>query len=163
MTQLPERKALRLPGFDYTKPGAYFVTICTLRRRCLFGRVVNGSVRLSTAGKIVEEEWLLTATRRPYIALDAHVIMPNHVHGLIVIQEPSRSKARCNRGAPPHSLSSVIGNFKAAASRRIAMAAGDKRFALWQRSYYESIVRNTHELYVIRQYITNNPARWRDG
>lgn len=164
MAHLPERKPLRLPGFDYSTPGAYFVSIGTLGKRCLFGRVVRGRVLLSAMGEIVEEEWRLTAERRPYLTLNAHVIMPNHVHGLIFIREHVQTVGRpaCASGRQ-HSLSSIVGGFKAAASRRIAQLSEENRCAIWQRSYHEHVVRDSEKLDAIRAYIANNPTRWRSG
>lgn len=164
MVHLAERKPLRLPGFDYSTPGAHFVSICTLGKRCLFGRVVSGRVLLSAMGEIVEEEWLITAERRPYVALDAHVVMPNHVHGLIFIKEHVQTVGgpACASGRR-HSLSSIVGGFKAAASRRIAQSSEENRCVIWQRSYHEHVVRDSEKLDAIRAYIATNPARWRSG
>jgi putative transposase len=150
------RRTPRLPGFDYATPGVYFVSTCTHRRRCVLGSVVDGKVCLSEAGKIVEEEWLLTAERRPYVLLDSYVIMPNHVHSLIVLQQHLRDDPA---GWRRHSLSSIVGAFKAAASRRVAAIPGQQN-RLWQRSYHERIVRSYQELGRIRDYIAANPERW---
>lgn len=165
MGHLPERKTLRLPGFDYRTPGAYFISICTLGKRCLFGRVASRHVVLSAMGKIVEEEWLLTAERRPYLTLDTHVIMPNHVHGLIFIRGPVRTAGGlAGSGGRRRSLSSIVGGFKAAASRRIATQLSEgNRSTLWQRGYHEHVVRDSENLDAIRAYIATNPARWRAG
>jgi REP element-mobilizing transposase RayT len=123
----------------------------------VLGCVVDGKVWLSQAGRIVEEEWLLTAEKRPYVLLDSYVIMPNHVHGLIIIQEHLRTEsARCRR----HSLPSIVGAFKAAASRRVAAIQCQQDRILWQRSYHERVVRSHQELDRIREYIAANPARW---
>ena len=154
---LPSRRTPRLPGFDYARPGVYFVSTCTHRRRCVLGRVVDGNVYLSRVGTIVEEEWLLTAERRPYVMLDSYVIMPNHVHGLIVIQERLRDEPA---GRRQRSLSSIVGAFKAAASRRVGAITGQQGRMLWQRSYHEPVVRDYRELGRIRDYIAANPARW---
>jgi REP element-mobilizing transposase RayT len=118
---------------------------------------VDGNVHLSKAGRIVEEEWLLTAERRPYVMLDSYVIMPNHVHGLIVIQERLRDAPA---GRRQHSLSSIVGAFKAAASRRVAAMQDQQGRTLWQRSYHERVVRDYRELGRIRDYIAANPAGW---
>ena len=151
------RRTPRLPGFDYTRPGIYFVSTCTHRRQCVLGSVVDGEVRLSEAGRIVQEEWLLTAEKRPYVILDSYVIMPNHLHGLIVLQERRRDEPA---GGRKHSLSTIVGAFKAAASRRVAAERGKQGRVLWQRSYHERIVRNVQELDRIRAYIAANPSRW---
>jgi len=98
------------------------------------------------------------------VVLDSHVIMPNHIHGLIVIYEHAQPAGLAPSPGPrPHSLSSIVGGFKAAASRRIALLTDKQRTALWQRGYYERVVRNEAELRSIREYIANNPARWSRG
>ena len=164
MLGVPQRRSARLPAFDYTRPGAYFVTVCTHERRCVFGRVQDRGVLLSKGGQIVEEEWLRTAEKRPYVMLDSHVIMPNHVHGVIIIQEHARPSSLTRSAGPTrHSLSSIVGGFKAAASRRIALLSDISRPTLWQRGYHEHVVRNDDDLRSIREYIANNPARWRQG
>ena len=152
-----------MAGFDYRKPGAYFVTICTRGKSCLFGRVADGVVLLSKAGRIAEEEWLRTAEKRPYVILDAYVIMPNHVHGLVLIGEHRHDATLHPGGSKSHSFASIVGAFKSASSRRIAVLSRSYRSAVWQRSYYERIVRDIGELNSIRKYIANNPARWRAG
>ncbi|HOK89274.1 MAG TPA: transposase, partial [Candidatus Hydrogenedentes bacterium] len=81
---LHHRRSIRLQGYDYTQPGAYFITICTANRKCLFGEVVDCQMRLNETGRIVRDEWLQTAALRPGVVLDAFVVMPNHVHGIIV-------------------------------------------------------------------------------
>ena len=150
------RRTPRLAGFDYTRPGAYFVTTCTYRRQCLFGWVAEGRMSLSDSGRIVEEEWLLTAVKRRYIVLDAHVVMPNHFHGVIILQERPPNEATRYR---QRSLSSIMGAFKAAASRRIT-EHGEHAGVLWQRSFHERVIRDHGELTRIREYIATNPARW---
>jgi REP-associated tyrosine transposase len=160
MICFPQRKSLRLAGFDYRTPGAYFVTICTWRKRSLLGQVQGRKVRLSPAGQIVEEEWLRTAENRQYVDLDAHTVMPNHVHGLIIIREHRFSGGPCSPSLR-HTLSAIVGGFKAAASRRIGIAEAVHRGPIWQRSYYERVIRDSRELRAVRQYIVNNPARWR--
>ena len=163
MVGVHQRKSPRRTTFDYTSPGAYFITACTHERRCAFGRVAEEGVLLSEAGQIVEEEWLRTAERRPYVLLDSHVTMPNHFHGLIIIQEHTQATRTPSCGPIRHSLSSIVGGFKAAASRRIALLTDKPEPALWQRGYYERVVRNERELRSIRDYIANNPGRWRQG
>lgn len=162
MVVRPQRMSPRLPAFDYARPGAYFVTICTHERRCVLGRVSGRTVLLSEEGRIVEEEWLGTAEKRPYVKLDSHIIMPNHLHGVIIIQGHAAPVRIGSHGPKRHSLSSIVGSFKAAASRRIALLGYGKGRALWQRGFYEHVVRTEHDLRSIRQYIVNNPARWSD-
>ncbi len=89
------RHTIRLHDYDYTHAGAYYVTICTVQKQCTFGEVVDRQVRLNEYGRVVEEEWAQTAIVRPYVVLDAFVVMPNHVHGVIVIAE--RDVGACQR------------------------------------------------------------------
>ena len=192
----PARRSIRLQTYDYADEGAYFVTLCTAHRECLFGEVVNGEMHLSDVGKIVLEEWTQTAIIRPNVELDAFVIMPNHVHGIIVITKrrgdpvgrpdhitqsghisanetgrgtasplqktplnnqigiPSRPK-----GPPKGSLGAIIGQFKSSVSRRLKDAP-DIPSPLWQRNYYEHVIRDEKDLNRIRAYIENNPQMW---
>lgn len=176
------RRSIRLEEHDYAQPGANFVTICTRDRECLFGHVANGEVRLNDAAEIVREQWLRTAQMRPNVELDAFVIMPNHVHGIIVIHEscrgeasvveihgsntPSKSDASPLRqrpnGTQPGSLSAIVQNFKSISTRKMNAARDAPGMPVWQRGYYEHVVRNEAELMAIREYIEGNPARWDD-
>jgi putative transposase len=141
----------RLPGWDYGKGGVYCVTICTHERICWFGEVAEGKMILSDLGTIVAEEWIEMARRRPYITLDAWVVMPNHVHGILRIERP-----RLNGG--PRPLGEAIGHFKGACSSRI-WTAGEREFA-WQPRFFDQIVRDEETLLKFRRYIEENPLRW---
>jgi REP element-mobilizing transposase RayT len=172
------RRSLRLKGHDYSQPGAYFVTICTRERECLFGHVVNGEMRLTGAGEIAQRCWEDVSHHFPFVELDAFVVMPNHVHGITVIQgrgeasatpirvfkEPPESDASPLRqrpnGTQPGSLSAVVQNFKSISTRKMNAACGAPGTPVWQRGYYEHVVRNEQELMAIREYILGNPARW---
>ena len=90
------RRSIRLPGYDYAQAGAHFITIVTQGRECLFGQVVNGEMQLNSAGQIAQDEWLRTAVIRPRVTLDAFVIMPNHVHGIIVLSDDGRDTLHVN-------------------------------------------------------------------
>ena len=89
-TRHKNRHSPRLAYYDYTTPGAYFVTVCTLHRECLFGQIVNGAVVLNPSGRIVAEEWAKTADLRPYVEIDSYIVMPNHLHGIIIFRENHR-------------------------------------------------------------------------
>jgi putative transposase len=96
-----QRRSIRLKGYDYAQPGAYFVTICTADRQPILGEIVNGAMRLSAAGRIVEQEWRRLVRHFPNIRLDAYVIMPNHLHGIIVINESVEARRNyCHRTNP---------------------------------------------------------------
>lgn len=155
----PNRRSIRLKGYDYSSPGAYFVTICTHRRLCLFGEVRADGMHENALGAIVREEWFRSAQMRPDIQLepDEFVIMPNHIHGII------RIVARPNPAAGVSKLGAVIAGFKAATTRRINALRGTPDAPVWHRNYYEHIIRTEKgetELRRIREYIANNPARW---
>lgn len=144
----PRRKRTRLPEFDYTQPGAYFVTVCVADRACLFGTVRDGAIVASALGRLVDEIWLGLPMRFREVSLDAYIVMPNHVHGVIEIDAPMR------RGLPE-----VIGAFKSIAAQRINAHRGSGG-PLWQRGFYEHVVRNEKDLERIRAYIQDNPGRW---
>jgi len=173
------RRSIRLGGYDYAQPGAYFVTICTRDRESLFGHVVNGEMHFNEAGEIAQRCWEDIPAHFPSVKLDAFVVMPNHVHGIIVIgckgeasvpphafQEQSGSDASPLRqpphGTQPGSLSAIVQNFKSISTRRMNAACGAPGRPLWLRNYYEHIVRSEQELTAIREYIMANPARWDD-
>ena len=168
-TGAPSRRSIRLPGYDYRAPAGYFVTICTARRLPLFGSVVDGSVHLSRFGEIVREEWFRTARVRPGVLLleDEFVVMPNHLHGIVWLTEeppgaglgseqPGGSRPRLAAG----SLGAIVGAFKAVTARRIDRERGTPGAPVWQRNYWERIIRSERELERIRRYIAENPLRW---
>jgi len=169
-----QRRSIRLRDYDYTRQGVYFVTICTYRRECSLGKIHRGGVELSRYGAVVQEEWLQTGQARPSVALDAFIIMPNHLHGILWLravdqQAPgrvARPKVTGGRGqleSPGRgSLSAVVRGFKAASTRRINRLRHGSRCPFWQRGFFERIVRGEAELTRIRAYIQGNPQRWRD-
>jgi REP element-mobilizing transposase RayT len=148
----PSRRSLRLPAYDYSQAGAYFITVCTQNRVMLFGKIIDCDVRLNEMGTIVQQSWEDLATHYHDIDLDAFVIMPNHVHGIIILgDQPERR----------HAIPEIVRGFKTFFARRVNERAG-KRGVLWQRGYYEHVIRNDKALDRIRAYIANNPARWED-
>ena len=172
------RRSIRLKGYDYTRPGAYFVTICAHNRECLFGEVVDGEMVLNEYGEIVREEWFRTAQVRPYVELfeDEFVVMPNHIHGIVWIvddvDDTVGAQRRCASttkpkpgGVPPNnvapgSLGAIIRSFKSAVTKRINALRGTTGAPVWQRNYYEHIIRDDRALNAIRRYIAENPLRW---
>ncbi len=151
--ELPKRRSIRLRHYDYSRLGAYFVTICAYERRCLFGRIADGQVILGPIGRIVAQEWVKSSEMRRDVEVDAFVVMPNHLHGIILL---GRSEA----AAAARPLGSVIRGFKAATTHVVAEAGHGPAHPLWQRNYYEHIIRNEESLESIRAYIADNPARW---
>lgn len=167
------RRSIRLPEYDYSQPGAYFVTLCAQDRACLFGEVVDGEMRLNDAGRIVREEWLRTAEIRPSVEMDAFVVMPNHVHGIIVIVSGDSwgtlQRAPTLRRAPTverfgkptsNSIPTIVRLIKSATTTRINAMRDTPGAPLWQRNYYEHVIRDDDALHRIRDYIVNNPAQW---
>jgi len=154
------RRSIRLQGYDYSQAGAYFVTVCAQGRECLFGDVVNGEMQPNDFGTIVADLWEWLASQYGHVELDEWVIMPNHVHGIIVISGDCRGGSRTAPTEKPKPLGRLIGAFKTAATKRINEMRNTPGGKLWQRNYYEHIIRNDDELDRIRGYIDNNPAKW---
>jgi REP element-mobilizing transposase RayT len=166
MTINPEtrnRRSIRLRNYDYALAGAYFVTMITRDRRCLFGDIVDGKMRLNHCGEIVQNEWENSARIRNEIELDAFVVMPNHVHGIIVITDASEratGRSPLHSGPTKRSLGAVVGGFKSAVTKLIRGLRSEPGTLVWQRNYFEHVIRNEESLNRIRQYIVDNPARW---
>jgi len=161
---LRRRRSRRLKGYDYSQSGAYFITICTHNRECTFGHILDGEMGLNDAGRIVAEEWMKSADIRNEIELDAFVVMPNHVHGIIVIdcRGTARRAPTYERFGKPAagSIPTIVRAFKSACTKRINELRGAPGAKLWQRNYYEHVIRDESDLNRIRQYILDNPARW---
>ena len=180
------RRSVRLSGYDYATTGAYFVTICTWRRQCLFGNVCEGEVRLNELGLIGRDEWSRTGLLRHNVETETCVVMPNHLHGIIAITSHRRgvlhtpqssAVARTHldlasgtpTNAPQESLRSpsetigaIVRGFKSACSRRINQVRVTPNQPVWQRNYHEHVIRNEKDLQRLRQYILDNPSRWID-
>lgn len=158
------RRSIRLKEYDYTNPNWYYVTICTHDRKNLFGKIINGKVILNDFRRVVEEEWFKTKELRKNIDLDYYVIMPNHFHGILIIERRGtmhRVPTDAKFGQPiSGSLSSIVGSFKAAVTRRINKLTFPQKRIIWQRDFYEHIIRNETDLYNIRKYIETNPLQW---
>lgn len=160
-----------MKGYDYAQPGAYFVTICTHNRDCILSDIEGGEPRLNSWGQIVQDEWFRSAEVRRYVHLEAQevVVMPNHIHGILWLGEDrARQRLAPTRdshgsrlpGVAAGALGAIIGQFKAVTSKRINLLRGTPGLSLWQRSYYEHIIRDESALAQIREYIATNPLRW---
>ena len=164
--QQPRRLSLRLLDYDYTTPGAYFLTVCAAARECLFGRPENDSVELSQLGEMVRECWLAIPNHFTIAELDAYVVMPNHLRGIIVLTDDGRGKTcrapTTERFGQPvaASLPTIVRSFKAAVTKRVNEIGVAAKRPIWQRSYYEHVIRNAESLDRIRDYIATNPLRW---
>jgi REP element-mobilizing transposase RayT len=156
-SSLPKRKSPRLRGYDYAAPNWFFVTICVAGRRPILGSIVGTDMKLSEFGRIVERTWLNLPRFYANVSLENFVVMPNHVHGIVVIGEvrPTPELAQPRR----HSLSEVVRGFKSMSAREVNRGAREPR-ALWQRGYYDHIIRDDADLTRIREYIDNNPVAW---
>ncbi len=147
---LHHRRSIRLPGHDYARSGAYYVTIVTRERVLLFGDVIGGEMRLNDTGQLILDAWEWLAMQYPYVELDSYIIMPNHLHGIIVIIAPTSRKP----------LGRLVGAFKTVTTKQVNLAQGTPGQPLWQRNYYEHVIRDDEELARIREYIVNNPMQW---
>jgi REP element-mobilizing transposase RayT len=181
------RRSIRLKGYDYHQAGAYFVTVCTQDRACLFGEVIGGEMRLNEAGQMVHDIWNDLPSFYPGVQTDAFIVMPNHMHGIIILvgAGPRACLAQPPVGADPRvcphqqpqgtgqpqgvaptlALPDVVHRFKTMTTKRYADGVKQLgwepfRGRLWQRNYYEHIIRDEKSLNRIREYIVTNPMRW---
>ncbi len=163
------RQSIRLPDYDYSQPGAYFITIVTRGRECLFGEISGGKMHLSDAGWIVWDVWNSLPARYPQITIGTAMVMPNHFHGVIIIpvraihelplQEiPLRGNTRLQRRRM--TLPLVVGYFKMNTAKRINEILGSQGIPVWQRNYYEHIIRDDEEHKRIHLYIESNIDNW---
>ena len=184
---LHHRRSIRLKGYDYSDVGLYFITVCTQNRLCLFGEIVHGEMILNEAGKMVQFTWVDLPQHNINIKLDEFIIMPNHIHGIIIIVgagskpalnkraglepvlmkraglEPVLMKRAGLEPAPTcHGLSEFVRQFKTFSAKRINKINKTPGIHLWQRNYYEHIIRDENDLNRIREYIANNSLKWED-
>jgi putative transposase len=171
MAKLHHRN-IRLPKYDYSREGSYYVTICTQDRKCLFGDIRNGEMRSNEYVKIVKRCWDELVDHYSGILLDMFVVMPNHVHGIIVITGDVTVNHPVGEGLKPpptntdgdntkyHGLTEIVRAFKTFSARKINEKRGPQGQKVWQRNYYEHIIRNERSLARIREYIYDNPRYW---
>lgn len=156
-SHFPARRSLRLHGYDYAKAGAYFITICTIGRAQLFGHVVQGQAVLSPLGVLVAEEWQRTPTVRPNIDLDAFVVMPDHLHGIVIVRERDLDASPVPQPGEltptARTIGALVRGFKGAVTRQACQQ-------VWQRNYHDHIIRDAQALERLRRYIEENPACW---
>lgn len=147
------RRSIRLREYDYARPGAYFVTICARERTCLLGDVTKGVMILNSYGQVVESCWQALPLHFSHVQGDAFVIMPNHVHGIIVLRRGEAFAANASplQGTKSGSLGAIVQNFKSVTTRRINQMRGMLGTPFWQRNYYEHIIRNEDEWNEIRR------------
>ncbi len=168
-TKIFYRRSIRLQGFDYSQSGAYFITICTKNHECLFGDIIGGKMFLNEFGKFVKHCWNGIPDHFPDVVLDEFVIMPDHIHGIIVINKKSVIPVRVQNFEPvqminqyqhiiPRSIGSIIRGFKTGVTKFFRQNTGIH--VVWQRNYYEIIINDDISLFRIREYIKNNPIKW---
>lgn len=175
--QKHHRRSIRLPNYDYSQSGAYFITIVAWQRKCLFGEVIDGRMKLNKFGLVAAQQWEKLPKRFPNIELGAFVIMPNHTHGIIVIVDGRDTAGNrddlddeLSRRAPTTheqfqkpvkgSIPTIIRSYKSAVSYRINLMSGTQDIPVWQRNYYEHIIRNDRDLQNKTDYIDANPRLW---
>jgi REP element-mobilizing transposase RayT len=152
------RRSLRLKRYDYFRAGGYFVTIVTQNRECLFGDIVEGEMVLNRLGEILSFTWNDLPNHNQNIKLDEFSIMPNHIHGIIIIVGAGSEPAPTLKKS--HGLPEIVRQFKTFSAKRINKQRCAAGTAVWQRNYYEHVVRDETDLNSIREYIVNNPKKW---
>ena len=162
--KIHHRQSMRLKDYDYSQDGYYFVTICTENKTEYFGEIIDGKMVLNEMGKIVNQCWLEIPEHFPDVSLDEHIIMPNHLHGIIAIENNNRVVGNENfrslrgwHGAKSRSLSSIIRGLKIGVTKWCHQNNCEFQ---WQKSFYDHIIRNEKELDKIRKYIFENPPKW---
>ena len=176
------RKQLRLKHYDYSQPGSYFITLCSYHNQCIFGDVVDNEIILNQLGKLVDFTWLDLPNHVSGIKLDAFVIMPNHIHGIITIIDrtphvgggSSESFRLSHLNEPPPTLSGrpvmvikqkplseIVRQFKTFSAQRINRFRGTKYSHVWQRDYYDRVIRNEIAYQKVFEYIQSNPMKWK--
>lgn len=177
--KIHHRKSIRLKGYDYSQDGLYFVTICCENKVCRFGNIKDGEMYLNEYGKIAYTQWLKLGERFTNCELDVFQIMPNHMHGIIVLNNPAGTTLAVapndadkitgaeRAGASPAptgaTLGDIIGAYKSIVANeclKIYKSKNQRMGKLWQRNYYEIIIRNQQSYLRISEYIINNPAKW---
>jgi len=151
------RQSIRLKNYDYSQSGAYFITICTHNRECILSDIVDGEIRLSRLGESVKMVWLDLTQHYRHVEIDEFVIMPNHIHIIIILHEAGWKPAPTpNR----HGVPEIVRGFKTFSARHINQTRNTLGIPVWQRNYYEHVIRNDDELNQTREYITQNPLQW---
>ena len=153
--KIHHRKSIRLKGYDYSQNGTYFVTLCTQNREYLFGKIEKDEMVLNEAGKGAQLCWYEIPKHYPYVVLDTFIVMPNHIHGIIMIDNP----VGANNHSPLQSgtsktIGAIVRGYKIGVTKLLA------NYSVWQRNYYEHIIRNENSLNIVREYIITNPQNW---
>jgi len=182
------RRSIRLKGFDYSRSGAYFITICVRDRECLFGEIMDGEMEINQFGQLVESVWNDLPSHYPHLSLDRFVVMPNHIHGIVIFDASGAIDDIVNNvhgadivgaGLKPaptehaqmesvamesnrHGLPEIVRTFKTFSARRINEIRNIPGVPVWQRNYYEHVIRDEADYNRMAEYISTNPQRWLD-
>lgn len=162
--KIHHRRSIRLPEYDYSQDGWYYVTLCIIGDKCLLGKFTNGRIQLYRYGQIVDNCWKWLARQYAYVHLDEYVVMPNHLHGIIIIRRDLKGgslTAPTGYMKKIKPLSRLVGAFKTVSTKQINIIRNTPGRKMWQRNYYEHIIRNEEELNHIRRYISDIPINWR--
>lgn len=159
--EIHHRRSIRLRGYDYSRNGAYFVTICSWNREVTFGDILDGKMRPNECGKIIDAAWSWLGQQYPYLELIGHVVMPNHFHGILLFDQSMGGSRTAPTQRAKH-LGGILGAFKTHSAKLINEVRQTSGSPVWQRNYYERIIRDEFELKRIREYIQSNPANWID-
>lgn len=170
------RRSIRLKGYDYSQAGLFFITICCQNRICRFGDVVDGEMKLNEYGQIANDEWVKTPEIRPNVELGEFIIMPNHMHGIIrlygkgELHSPQMTNelnvsdilgvCKTPLRSPSQTIGALVRGYKSSVTKQLGLLGFDEK--LWQRNYWEHIIRNEQSYQTISEYIINNPAKWAD-
>ena len=175
------RRTIRLQGYDYAQKGMYFITLCVKERECIFGTIVENEMFLNRIGQIVADEWINSIKIRNNVIIHDFIVMPNHLHGIVEITYNKNDKSQIGEFvSPTKSIGAIVRGFKVATTKRIkdfviSVGANDNSFNvnsplqewiinhlphIWQRNYYEHIIRDYNDHERIAKYINTNPSRW---
>ncbi|MBI9076629.1 MAG: hypothetical protein JEZ02_14580 [Desulfatibacillum sp.] len=159
------RRSIRLKAYDYSGAGTVFITICSQGKKCLFGHIANREMVLNESGQTVVHWWLQISEHFPFVFLDEFIVMPNHIHGVIHLKSSGRGEPALKAAHPKafqrvSELGKIVAYFKYQSTKQINGARNNPGIKVWQRSYFEHVVRNENSLYRIRDYISNNPRQW---
>lgn len=161
------RRSIRLKKYDYSQKGAYFVTICTNQKKCVLGGVEDSGIVLNEIGQIVQKTWTKLSMYYTGVDIDKFVVMPNHLHGIIILTDYCRGGVTppCSMGEATSplrepTLGQIVAHFKYRTTKSINQISNTLGNRIWQRNYYEHIIRNEDDLSEIREYIITNPLKW---
>lgn len=163
MADTHPRRQRRLRGWDYSQPGSYFITICTINSADLLGDVAGGRVRLNAYGEIAKDTWAWLGAHFPNVSLDESVVMPNHIHDILVLTTAVRGQQREASDMPVHrkTVGELVGAFKTRSTKEVNRLRQTPGAVLWQRDFWDRVIRNEYELTRTREYIRRNPEKYR--